>query len=218
MNYLRYAATVAVVLTAAPLAANASLMTISLSEPGFTSVTSPSSSTGAIGIPPISFGTFTFNSVSGQDQSALAIPSILNAQSLNISSMTAGVLTIDVKSTGLTGFNQVLGTSSFAVNTLVGSITSVTETTLINGTQLASHSFTGIGTNVQTTPIDLGSGGTFTADDVFVITSIGGVNGNANLTIDLSGTPASTPVPEPASLALLSVGLIGLGLARKRRA
>ena len=36
-------------------------------------------------------------------------------------------------------------------------------TTRINGVLLATQTFTGIGTNVQTTPVDLGPGGTFTA-------------------------------------------------------
>jgi hypothetical protein len=37
--------------------------------------------------------------------------------------------------------------------------------------------------------------------------------GNANLTIDLSGTP----VPEPASLALLGIGVLGVGFVANRK-
>jgi hypothetical protein len=35
--------------------------------------------------------------------------------------------------------------------------------------------------------------------------------------VDVSGLGRATPVPEPASLALLTVGLVGLGLQRRRK-
>jgi len=217
MKQLLFAATAAIALAATPLAANASVMTVTLSQAGFGSTTSPASTTGAVSFGPVAYGSFTVNQVSAQDQSALAVPGILNSNTLNIAGLGSapGVLTVNVTSTGLIGFNQAIGLSSFAVNNLNGSITSVTETTRINGVTLATQTFNGIGTSVQSNPVNLGSSGTFTAEDIFVITTTGGT-GNANLTIDLSGTAVS--VPEPASLALLGIGLVGLGFARKRKA
>jgi hypothetical protein len=216
MKQLLFAATAAIALAATPLAADASVMTVTLSGFGAPLV-SPASTTGAVSFGPVSYGSFNVNQVSAQDQSVLAVPGILNSNSLNIAGLGSapGVLTINVTSTGLIGFNQAIGLSSFAVNNLNGSITSVTETTRINGVTLATQTFNGIGTSVQSNPVNLGSGGTFTAEDIFVITTTGGV-GNANLTIDLSGTPQ--PVPEPATLALLGAGLVGLGFVRKRKA
>jgi hypothetical protein len=212
MRNLLYAATAITAVALAPVA-NATVMSVTFSESGFTTFTSPTSTTGAISIGPIPYGTFPVNQVSGQDQSALATPGILNSNSINISgSFTGGTMTIDVMSTGLTGHGEALGLSSFAVNSLNGAITSVTEITKINGVTLASNPFTAIGTNVQNDLVNLGPVGTFTAEDIFVITTKAGV-GNANLTIDLSGTP----VPEPASLALLGIGVLGVGFVANRK-
>ena len=126
--------------------AYASAMTITLSESGFTTAVFGPSATGAISEGPIGFGTYTVNQISAQDATALGSPGVSNSNSLDISSITAGVLTVDVKSTGLVGRNALMDfLSSFAVNSLNGSITRVTETTKINGTQVGTEAFTGIG-------------------------------------------------------------------------
>jgi len=192
--------------------AYATVMTVTLSESGFANSVFGPSITGAISIGPLSYGTYTVNQVSAQDQSVLGTPGVLNSQSLNVSSSTAGVLTVDIKSTGLVGLNALMDfLSSFAVNLLQGSITTATEMTEINGAPLSSQAFTALGTSVQN--VLLNPGTPFTADEIFTVTDVGGSAGNDNLTIDLS----ATQIPEPASLALLGSGLAVIGFLRRRR-
>ena len=212
MKHLLLAATALAAVAAVPVA-NASVMTITLDEPTFANLTTPNSLIGAVSVGPISYGTYSVNQVSGQDRTALAVPGVLNANSINVSSAALGDLTVGVHSTGMTGQGVVSAFSSFAVNALNGGITSVDESTFVNGVLVATHTFTSLGTFTQTDVLDLGLGGTFSADDIFVLHNTTGAVGNANLTIDLSGAP----VPEPASLALLGVGLLGLGMVARKR-
>jgi hypothetical protein len=206
--------------------ANADLISIGLQEAGFNGgaiMTEGTPASGAASIGPLAFGTFTVNQVSAQDTAVLGLPGILNSQSLNVSSATAGVLNVWVTAQGLnspTGLADFL--STFAVNALNGSASGVKEQTFLdagNGlftttTPLSAATFSGIGTS-SPTGVSENMPGTFSATEEYTLTDVGGSVGNYNLTIDLSA--ADVPVPEPASLTVLGTALVGLGLLGRRR-
>jgi hypothetical protein len=56
--------------------------------------------------------------------------------------------------------------------------------------------------------------GTYSVTEQNVISDVGGKEGDDNLTIDLSGTSV---VPEPASLALMGIGLAAIAAVFRRR-
>ena len=218
---------VCIMLLAAPLllvsSAYADTISVGFQEPGVNSgmITTEVTGSGNVTVSGLSYGTFSVNDTSAQDFAFLGPPGQLNSNVLDISTATPGTLIIWVTAQGLSFTGAQNFTSSFAVNSLSGSIVSITENTyfsptdaLYGGTLLDHALFAAIGTKGPDTTSGVTSG-TYSVTEQFVIFDVGGAAGNDNVTIDLSAQPVSA-VPEPASLGLLGAGLLVIAMKLRR--
>lgn len=200
--------------------AGALVITITGSD-GTLSATNSASSPTSFG--PASVGTWTATGL------ATGTPplgsGVLFSNTIAVNTTGPGTFTLWVTENGLTSpTGLVPWVSSLTTNLLFGGITSVTETTSLQtddstpgpttalGTILDSAVFiTSNQTQLTTTNADTGAGPSYSLTEQYIVTATGA--GGVNLTIDLF----PQAVPEPASLALLGVGLLGLGFVQARR-
>ncbi len=143
--------------------------------------------------------------VSGQSNSPGDSVAVLDLGALNFSSRGGGALTITLTDT----FTSPTG-SGLGATTLVGGVSSgnVSFNSLLNGTSVSTFGSSGgsfSGTNSTGLP-DITGG--FTLTQIATITH----QGRGTTSFDIV-----TTVPEPATLGLLGLGLIGLGFVRRNR-
>jgi hypothetical protein len=201
--------------------AHASTISIGLQEAGFNSgniQVETSSSTGSASITAVSFGTWTVNTVTAEDVTVLGLPSLLNSNAQDISTTTAGTLTVYVTDVGLTvPLGSVDFSTDFAINNLAH-IAGATLTSYFSQTnlpfaltkQIDTAFFNSIGAQTGTGEAVPGVTAPYSVTEVYTFTHLFGTAGNDNGTIDLNST-----VPIPPTLPLMG-STIGIGWLVKR--
>jgi hypothetical protein len=198
--------------------AKADLISVGFSTTSTPPVTAAAgSSTGDLSyLTPTTVGAFTLNQITAVGTPGVPEP-ILDTTSIDVSSGGSGTLYVWITEQGISspaGVSNFM--SGFTSNTWDGLVTSVTESTylsdsnaLFGGTALATTTFTAESQSLNETDVSPTLTSPYSETVEYILTF--GGQGTANDTIDMAA------VPEPASLALLGLGIFGVGISKGRR-
>jgi hypothetical protein len=208
-------ATAAAVVVLASAAHAAPVLNLELSEAGFASVTDTGSSPLILNASP--YGTFL---VTVNTATSTSIPSIDLSSAVINDGPVGGTLTITLTETGLT---SPIGQASFLTQwsgNFTGAASSAKLTTYYDPTDTAFYtgaSATQLYTNAEAGSPFSGSGtGSAAAVAPYALTEVVTLTTGPG-TASFSTDGSITAVPEPITLSLLGTGLVGLGLARRRK-
>jgi len=172
---------------------------------------------GSAAVEGFTFGAFNI-SISATGTPPFTAPNF-GSNTLTVSSNSAGSITLYAIESGITARPTTI-TSGFSNNPL--SNTTVTESTFVGPSTalltnpLATATLAPGGTTSAVTPFPGGAPATYSTTETFSIT-FGANGGTVNATIlDVAQFPPVS-TPEPVSLSLLGVGLVGIGVLRRKR-